>query len=99
MSEKRTFTSLNAVQVKNRRKTAGVEVKLDVIDLLEKVERIFYICRNVRRARVSVRTIRVNADRITESSKSGTKVFVCQDYHRPIRINSTKNCGRLLHFC
>jgi hypothetical protein len=58
MSEKRRFTSPSAMEVKNRRKTAGIEEKLDVINRLEKGERIFfYICWNVRRARVSVRTL------------------------------------------
>jgi hypothetical protein len=34
-----------------------------------------------------------NADRIAESAKSGTKVFVQQDYHSPIRNNGSKNYG------
>jgi len=99
MSEKHTVTSPSAVQVKNWQKTASVEVKLDIINRLEKGEQIFYFCRNVRHARVSVRTIRGNADRITESSKPGTGMFVYQDYHSPIGIDSTKNYGCLLHFC
>jgi len=44
--EKCKSTSPNALQVKNRRKTAGVEVKLG--------ERIFYIFQNVRRALVRI---------------------------------------------
>ena len=96
MCGKRTFTSPSAMQLKNRRKTVGTEEKLDVINRLEKGERIFYICRNVRRSRVSVRTIRGNANRITESAKSGTKVFVYQDYHSPIGINVLTAWSRIL---
>jgi hypothetical protein len=77
MSEKRKSTPPSAVQVKNRRKTIGIEEKLDVISWLEKGERIVDICRNVRLAHSSVRTIRDNADRIKDSVKSGTEVFVC----------------------
>ena len=85
------------MQVKNGWKTAGIEEKLDVINWLEKDKRIVYIYCNVRPARVSVRIICGNADRITENSKSGTKVFVYQDYHSSIRINGNKKCGCLLH--
>jgi len=38
-----------------------------------------------------VLTICDNADRITESAKSETKVFVEKGYHSPSRINCTKN--------
>ena len=55
----------------------GVEVKLHVISRLQKAERIVDTCCNVRLAHSSVHTIRDNADRIKESAKSGTKVFVC----------------------
>ena len=34
------------------------------------------VCRNVRFAHSSIHTIRDSADQITESGKSGTKVFV-----------------------
>ena len=37
---------------------------------------IFYMCRNDRYAHISLRTIRDNADRITESANLGAKVFV-----------------------
>jgi hypothetical protein len=50
---------------------------LDVISRLEKGERIVDICRNVRLAHSGIHTIRNNADRIKESAKSVTKVFVC----------------------
>jgi hypothetical protein len=63
--------------VKNRRKIICIEEKLDVISRLEKDEGIVDICRNVRLAHNSVHTMRDNADRIKESAKSGTKVFVC----------------------
>ena len=52
----------------------GVEEKLDIISQLEKVEQTVNICHNVRLAHSSIRTIRDNADRIKESSKSRTKV-------------------------
>jgi IS30 family transposase len=63
--------------VKNQQKTIGIEEKLHVISRLEKGEWIVDICRNVRLAHSSIHTIRDNADRIKESAKSGTKVFVC----------------------
>jgi hypothetical protein len=39
-----------------------------------------------------------NANRITESSKSGTTVFVYQVYHSPVRMIYTKyyGCGSLI---
>jgi hypothetical protein len=55
----------------------GVEVKLHVISRLQKAERIVDTCCNVRLAHSSVHTIRDNADRIKESAKSVTKMFVC----------------------
>jgi hypothetical protein len=38
-------------------------------------------------------TVCDNADRIKESAKSGTKVFVWQDYHSPMGMNCTKWYG------
>jgi hypothetical protein len=55
----------------------GIEEKLLVISQLEKGERIVDKCRNVTHADSSIHTIRDNADRVKESAKSGTKVFVC----------------------
>jgi len=51
----------------------------------------------------SVRKICDNTDSITESTKSGTKVFVKLYYYCPIRMNHTTNYGReslvfLLHY-
>jgi hypothetical protein len=63
--------------VKNRRKEIDVEEKLDVISRLEEGERIVDICGNVELAHSSLRAIRDNADRIKETAKSETKVFVC----------------------
>jgi hypothetical protein len=40
MSEKRISTSPSAIQVKNQRKTIGIEEKLDVISWLEKVKEL-----------------------------------------------------------
>jgi hypothetical protein len=62
--------------VKNWQKTVTSEEKLYVISHLEKGEWILDICHNVRFAYTSVHTIRDNADRITESAKSGPIVFV-----------------------
>jgi len=50
-----------------------------------KSEQIADIRCNVRFVHSSVHTIHDNADRITESAKSGTGVFVYQDYNSPIR--------------
>jgi hypothetical protein len=77
MNEKHKSTSSSVIQVKNRWKTIGIEEKLDVISWLEKGEWIVDICHNVRLAHNSVHTICGNANRIKESAKSGTKVFVC----------------------
>ena len=56
-------------------------------------ERIVDVCHTVRLAYITVSTISDNVDRITESAKSGTKVFVLQDYHSYIGMNRTKNHG------
>jgi hypothetical protein len=44
---------------------------------MEKCEQIVDLCHNVRHTHSSVHTICDNADRIRESAKSRTKVFVC----------------------
>jgi hypothetical protein len=77
MSEKRKSASPSAIQVKNQRKTVGIEEILHVISQSEKGEEIVDICCDVRLAHSSVHTIFDNADRIEESAKLGTKVFVC----------------------
>jgi hypothetical protein len=69
MSEKRQSASPSAIQVNNRRKTIGIDKKLQVISQLEKGEQIVDICCNVRLAHSSVYTIHDNADRITERAK------------------------------
>ena len=46
---------------------------------------------NVRFTYSSACKISDNANRITGSAKSGTKVFVRQDYCDPIGMNRTKN--------
>jgi len=51
-------------------------VRLDAISQLEKGEKNVEICRNVRLTCNSVHKIHDNADRIKESAKSGTQVFV-----------------------
>ena len=62
--------------MKNWQQTIGIEEKLDVISRLEEGDQIIDILSNVRFTYSSIRTIRDNADRITESAKSGPKVFV-----------------------
>jgi len=73
MSEKRNSTSPSETQIKRQRKTICIEEKLQVINRLEKGERIAHICRALGLAKSTVRTIRNNADRIKESAKSGTR--------------------------
>jgi len=75
MSEKHKSTSPGAIQLKKRQKTISKE-KFDVISRLEKGEQISNVCRNVRFTHSCIHTICDNADRITESAKSGTKGFV-----------------------
>jgi len=48
------------------------------------------ICYNVRFAHGSLPTVRRNDDRIRERAKSRNKVFVWQDCHSPVGIESTK---------
>jgi hypothetical protein len=62
--------------VKNWRKTISIEERLDIISHLEKGEQLVDICRNVSFGHSSVCKIHKNGDRITESAKSGTKMFV-----------------------
>jgi len=69
MSEKHKPTFPNAIQVKNHWETVSAEEKLDVISQLEKGKWFDDKCHNVRFAHGSLRTIRDNADKITESAK------------------------------
>jgi hypothetical protein len=95
MSEKRKSASRSAIQVKNRRRTVGIDEKLRVIMRRDKGQRIDDICHHVRLTHSSIHTIRGNADRVDESSKSGTKVVVCVErHHSLIQINRAKNYGR-----
>jgi len=77
LSEECKSPSPSEIQVKGRWKTISIEEKLDLIIWLEKVEWIVDVYHNVRLAYSSVCTIRDYADRIKESAKPGTKVFVC----------------------
>jgi hypothetical protein len=87
--------------VTNWQNKIGSEEKLHVISWLKKGELILDICRNVRLAHSSIHTICDNANRIKESAKSGTKVFVCvarlpqsnqnEPYQKTVDMN-------LLHF-
>jgi hypothetical protein len=63
MSEKRKSALPSAIQVKNRRKTIGIEDELRVIIRLEKCERIVDTCCNVRLAHGIARKIRDNVDK------------------------------------
>jgi hypothetical protein len=76
MSEKGKSASPSATEVKNRRKAIGFEEKLRVMMRREQGERIVDICGNVRLPYSTVHTIRNNADRIKESAKSETELFV-----------------------
>ena len=76
--------------MKIQQKKNSIEEKLDIISWQEKGDRIVDICHNVRHTHSNVCTICDNADRIKESAKLGTKVFVLQDYHSPIRMTHTK---------
>jgi hypothetical protein len=76
MSEKHQYTLPSAIKVKNRQKTVTTEKKLDVISQHKKGKQTVDTCCNVRFPHGSVGTIHDNADRITESAKSGAKVTV-----------------------
>jgi len=56
-------------------KEISIAVKLDIVSQLKKVNKLL-TCDNVRFTNIIVHTILANADRITESAKSGTKVSV-----------------------
>jgi hypothetical protein len=76
MSKERKSTSRTAIQVKNRRKTVGIEGKFSVIGRLYNRKRIVDVWLMFRLACSTVGTIWDNVDRSTESAQSGTKVFV-----------------------
>ena len=77
MSEKHASTSPSAIQEKHWQKTISTEELSDAISWLEKGEWIVDTYRNVRNVHSCTHTIRDNVDRIKESAKSRTKVFVC----------------------
>jgi hypothetical protein len=77
ISQECKSASPSAIQVKKRQKMISIEEKLHAISRLEKDERIVGICHNVRLTHSSIHTICDNADRIKESAKSETEVFVC----------------------
>jgi len=76
MNDKHKFVSPSAIQVKNQPRTISIEEKLDVTIWLEKGEQIVDICHNVRLIQSCACTNNYN-ERIKESPKSETKVFVC----------------------
>ena len=57
------------------------------------MNRLLKKCHNIQFSHTSICTIHGIAIRITESAKSGTKVFVEQVYHSPIGMNDSKNYG------
>jgi len=63
--------------MKNWWQTTSTEEKVDIKSQLEKGDQIVDVCHNVKLADGSICTICDNADRITESAKSGTEMFVC----------------------
>jgi len=90
MNEKGIAASPTAIQVKNQW-IMGIEEKFDVISWLEKGEQTVDIRHNVGLSRSSIRRVGYDADRFTESAKSGTKVFVWQHCHSPIKMKCTRN--------
>jgi len=101
MNEKCKSTLPSAIQVKNWRKTISIKAELVIISWLEKGEKTVDIYHTVIVTHISVCTICHNADRITESAKARTRVFVWQDYHSPIRVNLTKiiDASLLYFYC
>jgi hypothetical protein len=91
MTEKNKCTPPSTMQVKNQRKT--IRRKLDACSH-EKGEQIADICHNFGFVHISMHITRGNADRITQSAKSVTKVFMWQYYHSPIGANHAKKYGR-----
>ena len=75
-SDKHKSTSPSAIQVKNQQKANSIEEKLDFIRWLIKDEWIVDMFCNVRFTHSNICTIHDKANRIKESAKSGTKVFV-----------------------
>ena len=62
--------------MKNWSKTTSTEARLGVIGRPERGKQNVEICHNVRLTRSSIHKIHDIADRIIESAKSGTKMFV-----------------------
>jgi hypothetical protein len=75
MHEKHKSASPSAVQVKNQQKTNSTDEKLHT-SWLGKSEGIVDIRPNVWVTHSSVHTIRNKPDKIKETAKAGTKVFV-----------------------
>jgi hypothetical protein len=73
VSEERKSTSPSAIQLKNWRMTISTEEILDIISRFKKDKLLTY---GIMLDLLTVARIRDNSDRITESAKSGTKVFV-----------------------
>ena len=76
VSEEHKSALPSAIQVKNWQMTIFIEEKLDIVSRLEKGEQIVDRWCNVRFADSDIHTICDNADKFTESAKSGHKVFM-----------------------
>jgi len=66
----------NVIQVKELWKTINIEEALEVISQIEKGDQIVDICHNVRFIHNSVHKIHDNSERIKESAKSETNMFL-----------------------
>jgi hypothetical protein len=73
----------------------NIEEKLDIISHVEKG--MVDVCCNVKLTLSSVRTICDSVDRSKKkSAKSGTKLFVREDYHSPFGMTCARNYGWLV---
>jgi len=76
VSENHKFTSSSDIQVKNLWMTTYIADKLDIIWQLEKGAQLLTYGIMLDSLTVAYKKWHDNTDRITESAKSGTKVFV-----------------------
>jgi hypothetical protein len=76
MSEKHCITWCNSSEKSAKDSQYWREIRHNTVCQVEKGEQIVDTCQNVRLACSRVRTIHNDADRIPESAKRGSKVFV-----------------------
>jgi len=93
MSKKHKSTSPTAIWVKNQRKTISIEEKLDVTSWLErKVKELLtypVMLDSLILTNIQFKIMLLELQKML----SGTKAFVQQDCHSPIRRKCTKNYG------